>query len=129
MFCNRNKLIWHGAYAMIQHSDLHFILWHKPCPFAFRFNKVLMAGLLSMVRYQFLITDHGFLQTHFLSWIIHKNFKGKNESFKLQTAYIIQGLVKFIILYLYFRVTYIAFTSHIKTAGRPPQMVSNDWHS
>ena len=30
-----------------------------------------------MVRYQYQIIDHGFLQTHVLSWIIHKNIKEK----------------------------------------------------
>ena len=47
---------------MKQQSDLHVVPWHKPRPFAFGFNKVLMAALLSMVQYQFDIIDHHFLQ-------------------------------------------------------------------
>jgi len=36
-------------------------------PFAFGFNKVLMADYMNMVQYQLQIIDHGFLQTHVLS--------------------------------------------------------------
>jgi len=46
MFYNINKIIdiRHGALAMVQHSDLHVVPWHKPPPFSFGFNKVLMGG-------------------------------------------------------------------------------------
>jgi len=60
MFCNRNKLIgiWHGAQAMVQHSDLHVIPWFKLRPVAF------------------------WIQQSFDGWLIecginHKNIKGK----------------------------------------------------
>jgi len=51
--------------AMVQHSDLHVVPWYNPYPFAFGFNKVVMADQLRMVQYQFQIISHGLLQTHF----------------------------------------------------------------
>ena len=41
MFCNRNEMI--DILAIVQHWDLHVVPWYKPHPFAFGFNKVLMA--------------------------------------------------------------------------------------
>jgi len=46
MFCNRNKIIniWQESYAIVHHSDKHVVPWCTHRPFAFEFNKVLMAG-------------------------------------------------------------------------------------
>jgi hypothetical protein len=51
---------------MVQQSELYNAPSYKPHPFVFEFNKVLLAGSLTMVQYQFqiLVTDHGVLQTH-----------------------------------------------------------------
>ena len=50
---------------MVQHSDLHVVPLYKPRPFVFGFNKVLMAGELNILQYQFQIIYHGFIQTYF----------------------------------------------------------------
>jgi len=51
---------------------------------------VLMAAQLSMIQYHFQIIDHGFQETHFLSWIVHKNIKEKRV-FYVTIAYRVLG--------------------------------------
>ena len=55
---------------------IYVVLWYNSRPFAFGFNKVLMPGLLNFLRYQFQITDHGFLQAHSKAKQSPKNTKG-----------------------------------------------------
>jgi hypothetical protein len=58
---------------MVQQSDLHVVTWCKHCPFAFGFNKDLMAVLFSMVQYRYKIIHHGFQQTWFDSCLTQFN--------------------------------------------------------
>lgn len=67
MFCSINKII--DSFSYGTSFSPAFVPWYKPRPFAF--SKMLMAGQLSMVQYQFHKIDHGFLIC-----IIHKNIKG-----------------------------------------------------
>jgi len=54
------KKLWYNIQTcMLSHGI------NKPHPFSFGFNNILMACQLGMVKHQFQIIDHGFLQAHF----------------------------------------------------------------